>query len=128
MFHCRISLLPGATDRGATFVVTFRDVTEQVDRSAIKTRTEDLRRPLASLRAAAETVLQFGDMDLTQRQAFQRVIVEESERLSQRLQELTLDLRTLYANPVSYTHLDVYKRQIRLRTRTLGNRGCHDEE
>ncbi|MBK7983995.1 MAG: PAS domain-containing protein [Candidatus Competibacteraceae bacterium] len=98
MFHCRISLLPGATDRGATFVVTFRDVTEQVDRSAIKTRTEDLRRPLASLRAAAETVLQFGDMDLTQRQAFQRVIVEESERLSQRLQELTLDLRTLYAN------------------------------
>ena len=98
MFHCRISLLPDTADRGATFVVTFRDVTEQVDRSAIKTRTEDLRRPLASLRAAAETVLQFGDMDLTQRQAFQRVIVEESERLSQRLQELTLDLRTLYAN------------------------------
>ncbi|MBL8250521.1 MAG: PAS domain-containing protein [Candidatus Competibacter sp.] len=98
MFHCRISLLPGATDRGAAFVVTFRDVTEQVDRSAIKTRTEDLRRPLASLRAAAETVLNFEDMDLAHRQAFQRVIVEESERLSQRLQELTLDLRTLYAN------------------------------
>ncbi|MBL8259193.1 MAG: PAS domain-containing protein [Candidatus Competibacteraceae bacterium] len=98
MFHCRISLLPGASDRGAAFVVTFRDVTQQVERSAIKTRTEDLRGPLASLRAAAETVLQFGDMDLEQRQAFQRVIVEESERLSQRLQELTLDLRTLYAN------------------------------
>ncbi|HUM94249.1 MAG TPA: exonuclease domain-containing protein [Candidatus Competibacter sp.] len=98
MFHCRISLFPGASDRGAAFVVTFRDVTQQVERSAIKTRTEDLRRPLASLRAAAETVLQFGDMDLAQRQAFQRVIVEESERLSQRLQELTLDLRALYAN------------------------------
>lgn len=98
MFHCRISLLPGSAEREAGFVVTFRDVTQQVERAAIKTRTDDLRRPLASLRAAAETVLQFGDMDLAQRQAFQRVIVEESERLSQRLQELTLDLRALYAN------------------------------
>jgi len=98
MFHCRISLLPGTTDRGGAFVVTFRDVTAQMDRSAIKTRTEDLSRPLASLRAAAETILQFGDMDQSQRQAFQRIIVQESEQLSQRLQELTLDLRALYAN------------------------------
>jgi DNA polymerase-3 subunit epsilon len=60
----------------------------------LKTRTEDLRRPLANLRAAAETVMHFADMDQAQREAFQRVIVEESERLSQRLQELTLDLRT----------------------------------
>lgn len=98
MFHCRISLLPEVADRSSAFVVTFRDVTEQVDRAAIKTRTEDLSRPLASLRAAAETILHFGDMDLAQRQAFERVIVEESERLSQRLHELALDLRTLHAN------------------------------
>ena len=98
MFHCRMSLLPGAGERGAAFVITFRDVTQQVDRSLIKTRTEDLRRPLANLRAAAETVMRFGDMDAAQREAFQRVIVEESERLSQRLHELTLDLRTLYAS------------------------------
>ncbi len=98
MFHCRISLLPGAGDRGAAFVITFRDVTRQVDRSLIKTRTEDLRRPLANLRAAAETIMNFADMDRAQRMAFQRVIVEESERLSQRLQDLTLDLRTLYAS------------------------------
>ncbi|MCO5761944.1 MAG: PAS domain-containing protein [Chromatiaceae bacterium] len=98
MFLCRMSLLPGAGERGAAFVITFRDVTRQVDRSLIKTRTEDLRRPLANLRAAAETVMYFADMDQAQREAFQRVIVEESERLSQRLQELTLDLRTLYAD------------------------------
>ena len=98
LFHCRMSLLPGAGERGAAFVITFRDVTQQVDRSLIKTRTEDLRRPLANLRAAAETVMHFGDMNPAQREAFQQVIVEESERLSQRLQELTLDLRTLYAN------------------------------
>lgn len=98
MFHCRMSLLPGPSERGAAFVITFRDVTRQVDRSLIKTRTEDLRRPLANLRAAAETVMHFGNMDQAQREAFQRVIVEESECLSQRLQDLTLDLRTLYAN------------------------------
>lgn len=98
LFHCRMSLLPGAGERGAAFAITFRDVTRQVDRSLLKTRTEDLRRPLANLRAAAETVMNFADMDQTQRQAFQRVIVEESEQLSQRLQELTLDLRTLYAD------------------------------
>ncbi|HRD64982.1 MAG TPA: exonuclease domain-containing protein [Candidatus Competibacter sp.] len=97
MLHCRMSLLPGASDRGAAFVITFRDVTQQVDRSLIKTRTEDLRRPLANLRAAAENIINF-DMARAQREAFQRIIVEESERLSQRLQELTLDLRKLYAN------------------------------
>ena len=54
MFHCRMSLLPGVRDRGAAFIVTFRDMTHQAERSLIKTRTEDLRRPLANLRAAAE--------------------------------------------------------------------------
>ena len=98
MFHCRMSLLPGAGDRGASFVITFRDVTRQMDRSLLKTRTEDLRQPLANLRAAAENVMNFGSMSPAQREAFQRVIVEESERLSQRLQELTLDLRKLYAS------------------------------
>lgn len=97
MFHCRMSLLPGAGERGAAFIIAFRDVTQQVDRSLIKTRTEDLRRPLANLRAAAETVMHFGNMEPAQREVFQQVIVEESERLSQRLQELTLDLRALYA-------------------------------
>ncbi|HAS51446.1 MAG TPA: histidine kinase [Gammaproteobacteria bacterium] len=98
LFHCRMSLLPGTAERASAFVITFRDVTQQVDRSLIKTRTEDLRQPLANLRAAAEMVMHFGDMDQAQREAFQRVIFEESERLSQRLQELALDLRNLYAS------------------------------
>lgn len=98
MFQCRISLLSGVSHQDAGFVVVFRDVTEQVETAAIKTRADDLRGPLASLRAAAEMLLGFGDMDLAQRQTFQRVIVEESERLSQRLQELTLDLRALHAD------------------------------
>ena len=98
LFHCRMSLLPDTAERASAFVITFRDVTQQMDRSLLKTRTEDLRQPLANLRAAAENVMNFGNMSPTQREAFQRVIVEESERLSQRLQELTLDLRKLYAS------------------------------
>lgn len=97
MLHCRMSLLPDTGDRGSTFIVTFRDVTHKVDRSLLKTRTEDLRRPLANLRLAAENILNFEDMDQAQRKVFQRMIVEESERLSQRLQELTFELRNLYS-------------------------------
>ena len=97
MLHCRMSLLPDTGDRGSTFIVTFRDVTHKVDRSLLKTRTEDLRRPLANLRVAAENIMNFEDMDQAQRKVFQRMIVEESERLSQRLQELTYELRNLYA-------------------------------
>ena len=98
LLHCRMSLLPGVAERASPFVITFRDVTAQIDRSLVKTRTEDLRRPLANLRAAAEMVMHFADMDQTQRETFQRIIFEESEQLSQRLQELTLDLRNLYAS------------------------------
>ncbi|MCB1765243.1 MAG: PAS domain-containing protein [Candidatus Competibacteraceae bacterium] len=98
LFHCRVSLLPGVAGRISTFVVTFRDVTQQVDRSLLKTRAEDLRRPLANLRAAAEMVTNFGDMEQPQREAFQQVIVQESEQLSQRLQDLALELRDLYAS------------------------------
>ncbi len=106
MFHCRMSLLPDTTDRASTFVITFRDVTRQIDRSLLKIRTEDLRQPLANLRAAAETVMHFADMDQKQREAFQRVIVEESECLSQRLQQMTFELRDLYAS--SWPMNDVY--------------------
>ena len=97
LFHCRISLVPGAAGQEVGFAVVFRDVTEQVG-ATVKTRADDLRGPLASLRAAAEMVLHFGDMEQDQRQTFQRVIVEESERLSQHLQELTLELRAFHAS------------------------------
>ena len=106
LFHCRMSLLPGASDRNAAFVITFRDVTQQMDRSLLKTRTEDLRQPLANLRAAAENIMNFSSMNQEQREVFQRMIVEESTRLSQRLQDLTLEMRNLYSShwPMS----DVY--------------------
>ncbi|MCB1777091.1 MAG: PAS domain-containing protein [Candidatus Competibacteraceae bacterium] len=98
LFHCRMSLLPSVVGRASAFVVTFRDITQRIDRSLLKTHAEDLRRPLANLRAAAEMVTNFGDMDRTQREAFQQVIVQESAQLSQHLQDLALELRDSHAS------------------------------
>lgn len=130
LFHCRISLLPGAADRMSAFVITFRDITEQVDHSPIRTRTEDLRQPLASLRAAAEMIMHFADMEPAQRETFQRIILEESEQLSQRLQELTLGLRNLYTSrwPMSDVHsadligsvIHRLEKRIRIQTQMIG--------
>lgn len=98
LLQCRMSLLPSPPNQAPSFVITFHDITAQIDRSLMKTRTEDLRRPLANLRAAAEMILQFADMEQAQRQVFERIILEESEQLSERLQELTLDLRNIYTS------------------------------
>ncbi len=97
MFHCRMSLLSSTTRFSSAFVMTLRDVTRQIERSLVKIRTEDLRRPLANLRAAAENVIQFDKMEPEHRKAFQQIIFEESGLLSQRLHELVEDLRKLYA-------------------------------
>ncbi len=102
MLHCRMGLLPTGSDLPAGFVITFRDVTAQLDpagsgRGGLRTTTEALRQPLASLRAAAENLSGFPDMEPEQRQAFQQVIVSESEQLSQRIQGLSQELRSLFS-------------------------------
>ncbi len=102
MLHCRMSLLPSTAEIKSAFVITFRDVTSlaeqaRIDQPLLKTRTEELCQPLANLRAAAENMSRFADMEPTQRQIFQQVIVDESAVLSQRLQDLAHDLRRLFA-------------------------------
>jgi DNA polymerase-3 subunit epsilon len=111
MFHCRMSLLPSASALKYTFVITFRDVTSltdqaHIDQALVKNRTEELRQSLASLRAAAENIVYFAQMEPAQRQTFQTVILEESTILSQRLQHLSHDLRRLF--PARWPMNDVY--------------------
>ncbi len=111
IFHCRMSLLPSASVLQSAFVITFRDVTsltEQayVDQALVKHRTEELRQSLASLRAAAENIAYFTQMEPAQRKTFQTVILEESTILSQRLQHLSHDLRRLF--PARWPMNDVY--------------------
>jgi len=109
MLHCRMSLLPAAALSSA-FVITFRDVTsliepERAGQSLLKVRADDLRQPLANLRAAAESMLQFSDMAAEQRAAFVRVIADESATLSQRLQDLSEDLRRTFGTQWPMTDL-----------------------
>lgn len=108
LFHCRISLLPAALGQTPPFAIAFRDVTAQLESAHMKTRSEDLLRPLASLRAAAEMMMNFADMDREQAQTFQRIIYEESTQLSQRFQDLVVDLRKVYASrwPMHDIHSD----------------------
>ena len=100
MLHCRMSLLPAASALKSAFVITFRDVTSVMEQARfsqplLRTRTEELRQPLANLRAAAENIAHFADMDPAQRNTFQQIIVQESALLSERLQSLSQDLRRL---------------------------------
>jgi DNA polymerase-3 subunit epsilon len=100
MLHCRMSLLPSTSALKSAFVITFRDVTSVVEQTRVnqpllRTTTEELRQPLANLRAAAENISHFSDMEPAQREAFQKIILDESTTLSERLQSLSQDLRRL---------------------------------
>ena len=50
---------------------------------------------MANLRAAAENIAHFADMEPTQRQAFQQVILDESGNLSRHLESLVRDFKPL---------------------------------
>lgn len=54
----------------------------------------DLRRPLANLRAAAETIAAYPDMTARERAAFDEVITEESAALSRAVERLEADIAT----------------------------------
>jgi len=69
------------------FVLTLDDVTRTFEDDTRRDRvihslTEGSRAPLANIRAAAENLLEYGDMDDAQRTRFLRVIAEESRALS----------------------------------------------
>jgi DNA polymerase III subunit epsilon len=75
------------------YVVSFAELSE--DETALAKRdellelaTEELRAPIANLRAAAETLSQNPDLQDTQRVEFQKVVLDESTVLSNRLEAL----------------------------------------
>jgi DNA polymerase-3 subunit epsilon len=99
---CRLSLMPETTSMGSAFVLTARDVTQSLsaagDRRVVTTTIEELRAPLASLRAAAENLAAYGDMPEQQRLAFERVVVEDSNRLTNRLETMANEFGVLFAS------------------------------
>ncbi|WP_284614652.1 3'-5' exonuclease [Aquabacterium humicola] len=73
-------------------VLVLEDITRTVERHSRLDRlllqlTEGSRASVANIRAAAETVAQFPDMDSRQRERFHAVIRDEAEGLSRRIDE-----------------------------------------
>ncbi|WP_207060939.1 exonuclease domain-containing protein [Motiliproteus sp. SC1-56] len=132
LLNCRLGLLravdehQGSPSRlGRGFVLTFEDVTARQQTLQRRDRLfsatlEALRRPLASLRAAAEAVTDYGDMGAEQRRAFVQVINDESQRLSEQVAELAGNERTLVGQ--KWQLADIYSADlIHLLTRRFGD-------
>ncbi|MBF0183014.1 MAG: histidine kinase [Magnetococcales bacterium] len=90
MLDCRMSLLPRTSSGKVQFLLTL----EEASKSLAALRQEDLlihhglenmRGPVANLRAAAETLLLHPDMEGELRQQFVQVIHDEGEAMSQQL-------------------------------------------
>lgn len=85
------------------FVLTLQDVTQQLEVSTrrdilLQSLTEGTRASLANIRAAIETIEQYPEMDYERLGLFRKIIREEAELLSQKLNETvsdhTADLRS----------------------------------
>lgn len=92
----RMSLILDDDEVATGYVITFEDKT--ADLAALGRRDhllraalEGLRRPLANLRAAAETISAHRGIDEASHEAFRRAIFEESERLTDMLDGLDAD-------------------------------------
>jgi len=93
----RGQIAPGAPQAGEPvgipgFVLTLDDVTRAVEDDGrrdrvLRTLSEGIRAPLANVRAAVESLLDYGDMDDAQRAKFLNVIAEEANALSARLDQ-----------------------------------------
>ncbi len=93
MLEGRIGLILDAAGKITAYVLTFTDMSERVAEleradTVRQALTRDLRQPMANLRAASETLNAYPLMDKPARQSFEKVILEESTRLSERLDEL----------------------------------------
>lgn len=90
----RLTRIPGFDGYLIRLSDTTRDAAAlERDNALRKAITHDLRRPIANLRAAAETIAAFPDMTARERAAFDEVVVEETTILSERIEGLEADFQ-----------------------------------
>jgi DNA polymerase III subunit epsilon len=82
------------------YVLSFTELSEEEKALAkrddlLQLATEELRAPIANLRAAAETLSQNPDLPDAQRAVFQKVVLDESMALSNRIEALARGYREL---------------------------------
>ena len=97
----RVSLVLDSTQsKMVGYVATFDDVTQSIavhvkrDR-LLRDASEDLRRPVANLRAATEMLTEGAELDADARKEFELVLRTEAVDLSERLDKLEEDSREL---------------------------------
>jgi DNA polymerase-3 subunit epsilon len=94
----RMSLILDASKAATGYVLSFEDYTDELAALALRDRllresTEGLRAPVGNLRAAAEILV--GDVNLSaeEQAGFKRVLLQESESLAVRLENLAAQYR-----------------------------------
>ncbi len=111
LLHCRMSLIPAHIKMKPVFVITFDDVTYQIDLLArrdnlLRLAVDRLRAPLANLRAAAENLEAHPEMEPDMHAAFENVIVKESVTLTDRFESVAKECRSLFST--QWLLADVY--------------------
>jgi len=95
--EARMTLLLGEEEGIPTgYVLTFQDITEELGALGkrdhlLREATEGLRQPIANLRAAAEMVTKNDNMPAEMLTRFQTVLLDESHKLSKRIDHLAAD-------------------------------------
>lgn len=92
----RMTLIRDSGERALGYVLSFADVSGRIEQLASRERLiqaslERLRGPLASLRAAAETIAAHPDLPPEEINRFQDVVLQESAALAERLQSLATE-------------------------------------
>ncbi len=93
LVHGRMALILAPRGKAVGYVLVFTDVARQraavVKRDLLLRRaTEELRQPLANLRAAVETMAESPQLSLQQRNTFDGIVLDESERLVTLVEDL----------------------------------------
>lgn len=100
ILQARMGLILDGGSEPQGYVLAASDVTEDLAALGMRDRllresTEDLRQPVANLRAAAETLATLGEVPVDEQKPFLQVLNAESQRLSARLDALAQQYRTV---------------------------------
>ena len=100
LIRARMAPVLGAGDHGKEitgYVLTLEDVTREMQAdhrrdAVLHSLTEGSRSPLASIRAAAETLLQHPEMEPSRQRQFLNIVSDEARALSERVSVTVADL------------------------------------
>lgn len=98
MFHGRMALLTDAGGGVSGYLVTLVDISDELALLAKgdgvrRALTRDLRAMVGNLRAAAETMAAYPNMPAARRAEFEKVVLGESVRISDKLDDLGREIR-----------------------------------